>query len=70
MSRKNYEEFAEVLGKELAQCDTPEETRAVAKTIKAIAGIFKRDNSAFQNDRFLSAVTAHEQKARKESIND
>lgn len=65
MSRKHYTEIAEILKRELTAIDTftksyTEGERAAARlTVSAIsldlASFFKRDNSAFDRDRFLTA---------------
>lgn len=53
MSRKHYREFAEVL--KTAQEEYPDNHDAIRAIAFALCGVFKRDNSNFDRQKFLEA---------------
>lgn len=56
MSRKHYVKVAAILAGDLATCANDAERNKVKGIAHSLADMFKQDNSAFDRDRFYSAV--------------
>ena len=55
MSRKDYRAFADVLAGDLSTCNNEGERRKVIGIVLSMCDVFKRDNGAFDRQRFLLA---------------